>query len=74
MVGINGRRQAKQRLQQSLHMSGRKQIVAARHQRDPLQMIAASGFVIEHDVQRYAGARTPWNYFTLGVAREPFTR
>ena len=39
VMGVSGRRQSEQRLQQALDMGGREQIVAARHQRDALEGI-----------------------------------
>ena len=39
--------------------------------RDPLALVAASGFEIVDVTQRYGKGPKPWSYFTLGLAAKP---
>jgi ubiquinone/menaquinone biosynthesis C-methylase UbiE len=39
--------------------------------REPLELLSQSGWRVEWSEESYARARTPWSYFTVGVARAP---
>jgi len=39
--------------------------------RDPVELVTAAGFEVEHVEQRYAGGPRPWTWFTSAVARNP---
>jgi ubiquinone/menaquinone biosynthesis C-methylase UbiE len=39
--------------------------------RDPVELVRAAGFVLEHHASRYAKGPKPWSWFTEGVAAKP---
>jgi ubiquinone/menaquinone biosynthesis C-methylase UbiE len=56
------------RLQRTIEPAQRLVADGCHLTRDPVALLAQAGFEIKDVESRYVGARTPWNYLSIGVA------